>query len=72
MSTTEPTIKIELGMSVGYIANSTREETFDTEIPVSEWEAMTEEEREERLQTELDVFVGNNLDAWANVVEEDE
>jgi hypothetical protein len=69
MASGEPTIKLNVGIQVGYIPNSTREYEIDTEIPRSEWDAMTQEERdkvcEDYAQSEIDDIVS----AWANPVD---
>lgn len=62
-------VRIKVGMEVNYIASSTRED--EIEIPRAEWEAMTEEEREQQLMREAEVMVSNHLDSWAYVVEDD-
>lgn len=67
----EPTVELNVGMQINYIANSTREYVIDTRIPRSEWNAMTQEERdkvcEECAQDEID----NQVTAWAVPVEDE-
>lgn len=69
MTSDEP-IRIRVGMAVSYIAGSTRE-GIEEGPPRSEWDAMTEEERENYLSDLSQVMVSNHLDAWAYVDEEE-
>ena len=68
--TTEPTVKLNVGMQVGYIANSTREYEIDTEIPRSKWDAMSEEERESVLNEYAQAEIDDTVSAWANPIED--
>ena len=61
-------IRIKIGMSVNYVANSTRE--YTDEVPRAEWEAMTEKQREDYLQDSIDTEVSNHVDCWAYVEDE--
>ncbi|MCO6011554.1 hypothetical protein NE236_42045 [Actinoallomurus purpureus] len=67
---TEPTVKLNVGLQVGYIANSTREYEIDTEIPRSEWDAMSEEEREKVLDEYAQGAIDDTVSAWANPIED--
>lgn len=71
-TTTEPTVKLNVGIQVGYIANSTREYEVDTKIPRSEWDAMTEDERDKICEEYAQGEIDDTVSAWANPVEDDE
>ncbi|MEO3856171.1 hypothetical protein [Acrocarpospora sp. B8E8] len=60
----EETVKVKIGMSVGYINNSTTEEEVDTGKTSAEWDALTDEEKDDFMQPTIDDFIGNNLDSW--------
>jgi hypothetical protein len=66
----EPTVKLNVGMQVGYIANSTREVEVDTEIPRSKWDAMTQEERDKICEEFCDGEIGEQVSAWAEPIED--
>lgn len=67
---TEPTVKLNVGIQVGYIANSTRESEIDTEIPQSEWNAMTQEERDKICEEYAEAEIDDTVSAWAIPVED--
>jgi hypothetical protein len=71
MSTTnEPTVKLNVGMQVGYIANSTREYVVDTGITRSEWDAMPEDERNQIRDDYAQGAIDETVSAWAELVED--
>lgn len=39
-------------------------------VPRTEWEAMTEDEREARIQAEIDEFLANSVNAGGGIVDE--
>jgi hypothetical protein len=65
----EDMIRIKTGISVNWVAGSTREDFI--EIPRAEWEAKTEAEREDYLNDVTSTLIANGVDVWA-YVEEDE
>jgi hypothetical protein len=62
-------IRIKTGISVNWVAGSTREDSI--EIPRAEWEAKTEAEREDYLNDVTSTLIANGVDVWA-YAEEDE
>lgn len=60
-------VRIKTGVSMRSIHNSTREDVV--EIPRSEWDAMTSEERQALLDDIADTTFSNEVDAWAVVDE---
>lgn len=64
-------IKIRVGMEVGYIAGSTREDVIEGP-PRTEWEAMTDAEREQYLEDIAREEVANTVSAWAVVDDADQ
>jgi hypothetical protein len=69
-TTIEPTIKLNVGIEVGYIANSTREYVADTGIPRSHWDAMTQDERDEICEQYAQGEIDDTVSAWASPVED--
>ena len=61
-------VRIKVGISVNYIAGSTRED--EEEIPRAEWEAMSADEQEAFLNTAAEMMIENHVNAWATVVED--
>lgn len=66
----ESTVKLNVGMQVGYIANSTRECEVDTGIPRSEWDAMTQEKRDEICNEYAQGEVDDAVSAWAEPIDD--
>jgi hypothetical protein len=64
------TVKLNVGIEVGYIANSTRECIVDTKIPRSKWDAMPQEERDKICEEYAQGEIDDNISAWANPVED--
>ena len=62
-------IRIKTFISVNYIAGSTREDVI--EIPREEWEAMTEDEQQARLDGIAEAILANSVEVSA-YVDEDE
>lgn len=62
-------IRIKVGVSMRAIAGSEQEEIV--EIPREEWDAMTSEERDERLNWEAESFMSNEVEGYAFVIEEE-
>lgn len=65
------TVKLRVGMEVNYIAGSTQEDVVDTGITRSEWNAMTEEQRDKIREDYAEIEVSNHVDAWAIVVDDE-
>lgn len=61
-------IRIKTGISVNWVAGSTREDFI--EMPRTEWEAMTEAEREDYLNDVTSTLIANSVEAWAYVEED--
>lgn len=70
MTQTADVVWLALNVSMSSFADTTVEEYVA--IPRAEWDAMTEDEREIRLQDEIRDFVDNNVDAGGDVVPADE
>lgn len=66
----EPTVKLNVGMQVSYIAGSTQECEVDTEIPRSKWDAMTQDERDKICEEYAQGEIDDHVSAWANPVED--
>jgi hypothetical protein len=66
----EETVKLNVGMQVGYIANSTRECEVDTGISLSEWKAMSDEAREKVCEEYAQAEIDDTVSAWAVPVED--
>lgn len=64
----EPTIKLAVTLNIG-LANAEQSDVIDTGIPVSEWDALTEEEQEERRHEEWKEWAWEHIDGGARVVE---
>lgn len=67
---TEETVKLNVGIQVGYIANSTSEYEVDTKIPRSEWDAMTEEEQDKICEEYAHGRIDDTVSAWAEPVDD--
>lgn len=63
-------IRIEVGSSDSSIAGSSRSEVV--EFPRAEWDAMTEGQREEMLDSWRQTEIDDRFEAWATVVDEEE
>jgi hypothetical protein len=63
----EEMIRVKVGVSMRAVSGSKQEDVV--EIPRAEWEAMTDEEREARLNQMAEAAVSNEVDAWAYVEE---
>lgn len=63
-------IRIRVGVSMRAIAGSEQEETV--EIPRKEWDAMTPDEREDRLNEEAESFMVNEVEGYAFVIEDED
>jgi hypothetical protein len=70
MSESSAHIWIALSVSMPSYAGSDVEDYVP--IPRAEWEAMTEDEREARIQEETDAFLANSVDAGGGVVDASE
>jgi hypothetical protein len=70
MASKEKTVKLNVGMQVGYIANSTREDVIDTKIPRSEWEAMTPEEQNKVCEEYAQGAIDDTVSAWAEPIDD--
>lgn len=66
----EETVKLRVGIEVGYIANSSREYVIDTEIPRSKWDAMTQEERDKVCEEYAQGEIDDTVSAWAEVTDD--
>lgn len=60
---------IWIALSVGMPSSAGSEIEDYVPIPRVEWEAMTEAERETRIQAETDDFLANSVDAGGGVVD---
>lgn len=67
----DETVKVKVGMAVNYVKDSTREDEVDTGYTRTEWDAMSNEERDEAMQPHIDEHVADHLEAWWTEVEED-
>jgi hypothetical protein len=56
-------------MAVNYIANSKTECVVDSGISRAEWDAMSEEERQEVLAEFAEGEIENHVETWAEVEE---
>lgn len=61
------TVKLEVGMAVSYIADSTNESLIDTGISRAEWDAMSEKERKEILNDYAAAEIEKHVDVWVSV-----
>lgn len=64
----EETIKLKVSLGIG-ISNADRDGEIETGIPVSEWEAMTDDERQERGQKEWEEWIWEYIDGRWKVIE---
>lgn len=64
----EETVKLKVTLGIG-LANAQQEDEIDTGILVSEWEALTEEERQERGQAAWREWIWEYIDGGWDVVE---
>lgn len=62
-------VRIKTGVQMPSIPGTTRED--ELEIPRAEWDALTPEEREERLEEIAQETLSEHVNAWAYVDEED-
>lgn len=58
-------VRIKLWIEMRAIAGSTQEDVV--EIPREEWDAMTQEAREECINTHVEVFMSNEVEAGGYV-----
>ncbi|KAB8186911.1 hypothetical protein FH608_046325 [Nonomuraea phyllanthi] len=65
----EPTIKLAVTLGIG-LANAERSDVIDTGIPVSEWNALTSEQQEERVHEEWKEWIWEYVDGGGSVVDE--
>jgi hypothetical protein len=65
----EETVRIRVGIDANY-ANARHEDEYDTGIPRSEWNAMSEAERGAVLEEWRRDEVANQIDSWAAVIED--
>jgi hypothetical protein len=63
-------IRIKTGVQMTSISQSTREDVI--EVPRAEWDEMTPEEREERLDEIAQETLANEVNCWACVIEDEE
>jgi hypothetical protein len=61
-------IRIRLWVEMGRIAGSTQEDIV--EIPREEWDALTEVERRERVNSEAEEFMASQVDFGGSVEDE--
>jgi hypothetical protein len=66
----EKTIKLAMTLGIG-LANAERSDVIDTGIPVSEWEALTEEQRDDRAHEEWKEWIWEYVDGSGTVVDDD-
>lgn len=64
-------VQLRVGMSVNYIANSQTECVMDSGISRADWNAMSEEERQEVLSEFAEGEIANHVEAWAEVAGEE-
>lgn len=62
-------VHLRVGMAVNYIANSKTECVVDSGISRAEWDAMSEEERQEVLAEFAEGEIENHVETWAEVEE---
>ncbi len=65
------TVKIVVGMSVGYIGRSANEVTVDTGYTREEWDILDAATRAEETDAHLETHVANHLNTWWREAEED-
>lgn len=58
-------VRIKVGMSVDYIANSTHEAVRT--IPRADWDEMDAEERRETLDEMAEEYAADRVHCWAHV-----
>jgi len=64
----EDMVRIKTGVSLSFVSGTAREDVI--EIPRSEWDAMTPEQREQRLESIAKEMLDNEVNAWAYVEDE--
>jgi len=62
-------VRIKVGVSMRAVHNSTQEDIL--EVPRSEWDAMTDKEREEYLDQAAQDHLANEVEAYAYVAEDE-
>ena len=62
-------VQIRVGMSVNYISASKTEVVVDSGISRADWDAMSEEARQEVLSEFAEGEIENHVEAWAEVEE---
>lgn len=65
----EDMVRIKTGVEMSSVSGSTQESVV--EIPRPEWDAMTSEEREQRLDVIARETLDNEVNAWAYVEDEE-
>lgn len=65
----EGIVRIKTGVEMSSVSGSTQEDVV--EIPRDEWDAMTPEEREKRLEDIAQETLDNEVNAWAYVEDGD-